>query len=116
LVLCSRNAHPEKGLVRRAHLDQHGCPSKRGEASKLGRINQMDDGRSMRAMETTLAVSLNTGEGVGLVGRTQCPIPASSGLVPTNQVTGDVKIHVFHHVIHAISLARSLRASYNWLP
>ena len=51
----------------------------------------MDDGRSMRAMETTLAASLNTGEGVGLVGRAHCPIPPSSGLAPTNQVTGDVK-------------------------
>jgi hypothetical protein len=26
LVLCSRNARPEKGLVRRPHLDQHECP------------------------------------------------------------------------------------------
>ncbi len=31
LVLCSRNAHPEKGLVRRPHLDQHGRPLPRGE-------------------------------------------------------------------------------------
>ena len=23
---CSRNARPEKGLVRRPHIDQHGCP------------------------------------------------------------------------------------------
>jgi hypothetical protein len=38
LVLCSRNAHPEKGLVRRPHVDQHGCPSKRGKASELGGI------------------------------------------------------------------------------
>ena len=38
LVLCSRNARPEKGLVRRPHVDQHGCPSKRGKASELGRI------------------------------------------------------------------------------
>ena len=73
-------------------------------------------GRSMRAMETTPAASLNTGEGVGLVGRAYCPIPPSSGLAPTNLVTGHVKIHVFHHLIHAITLARSLRASYNWLP
>jgi hypothetical protein len=36
LVLCSRNARPEKGLVRRPHLDQHECPSKRGNTSKLG--------------------------------------------------------------------------------
>ena len=51
LVLCSRNARPEKGLVRRPHVDQHACPSKRGKASKLGRINYMDEGRSMRAVE-----------------------------------------------------------------
>ena len=38
LVLCSRNARPEKGLVRRPHVDQHGCPSQRGKASELGRI------------------------------------------------------------------------------
>ena len=37
MVLCSRNARPEKGLVRRPHLDQHGCPSKRGSTSELGR-------------------------------------------------------------------------------
>ena len=28
LVLCSRNARPQKGLVRRAQWDQHGCHSK----------------------------------------------------------------------------------------
>jgi hypothetical protein len=62
LVLCSRNARPEKGLVRRAHLDQHGCPSKRGEASKLGRINQppslRDNERAWREhlFRSTLAV------------------------------------------------------------
>ncbi len=38
LVLCSRNARPEKGLVRRPHVDQHECPSKRRKASELGRI------------------------------------------------------------------------------
>jgi len=31
----------------------------------------MDDGRSMRAMETTPTASLNTGEEVALVGRAQ---------------------------------------------
>ena len=31
LVLCSRNARPAKGLVRRPHLDQHGRPSKDGK-------------------------------------------------------------------------------------
>jgi hypothetical protein len=36
LVLCSRNARPEKGLVRRPHVDQHGCPSKKEKASELG--------------------------------------------------------------------------------
>jgi len=36
LVLCSRNARPEKGLVRRPHVDQHGCPPKRGNTSELG--------------------------------------------------------------------------------
>src|SRR6185503_2223833 len=45
LVLCSRNARPEKGLVRRPHVDQHGCPSKRGKASWLGKIV---DARSRR--------------------------------------------------------------------
>ena len=35
LVLCSRNARPEKGLVRRPHLDQYGCPSKRVNTSEL---------------------------------------------------------------------------------
>jgi hypothetical protein len=35
LVLCSRNARPEKGLVRRPHLDQHGCPSKREKQANL---------------------------------------------------------------------------------
>jgi hypothetical protein len=34
LVLCSRNARPEKGLVRRPHIDQHARPSKREDASK----------------------------------------------------------------------------------
>lgn len=49
LVLCSRNARPEKGLVRRAQWDQHGCPSKRGKASKLGGSMYVH-GRSMRAV------------------------------------------------------------------
>jgi hypothetical protein len=50
LVLCSRNARPEKGLVRRPHLDQHECPSKRGKVGELGGIIYMDGGRSTRAM------------------------------------------------------------------
>ncbi len=32
LVLCSRNAHDKNVLVRRPHIDQHGCHSKRGNA------------------------------------------------------------------------------------
>ena len=35
LVLCSRNARPQKGLVRRPHLDQHGCSSKREKRASL---------------------------------------------------------------------------------
>ena len=35
LVLCSRNARPQKGLVRRPHLDQHGCPSRREKQASL---------------------------------------------------------------------------------
>ena len=35
LVLCSRNARPKKGLVRRAHLDQHGCPSRNAKRASL---------------------------------------------------------------------------------
>ncbi len=35
LVLCSRNARPEKGLVRRPHVDQHGCPSWRESVGEL---------------------------------------------------------------------------------
>jgi hypothetical protein len=38
LVLFSRNARPEKGLVRRPHVDQHGCLSKRGKAIERGGI------------------------------------------------------------------------------
>jgi hypothetical protein len=33
LVLCSRNARPRKGLVRRPQYDQYGCPSFRSRAS-----------------------------------------------------------------------------------
>jgi hypothetical protein len=38
LLLCSRNARPEKGLVRRPHLDQHGCllPGEERQASLEG--------------------------------------------------------------------------------
>jgi hypothetical protein len=42
LALCSRNARPEKILVRWAHLDQHGCPSKmENQASLDGSIRLM---------------------------------------------------------------------------
>jgi hypothetical protein len=56
LVLCSWNARPEKGLVRQAHLDQHGYPSKAERASKLGRIIEKHEERSMRAVEDNLTV------------------------------------------------------------
>jgi hypothetical protein len=36
LALCSRNARPQKGILRWSHLDQRGCSSKRGKASELG--------------------------------------------------------------------------------
>jgi hypothetical protein len=45
LVLCSRNARPQKGLVRRPHLDQHGYPPQGEKASKLGRIDLLIDRR-----------------------------------------------------------------------
>jgi hypothetical protein len=35
LVLCSRNARPPKGLVRRPNVDQHGCPSKKEKRASL---------------------------------------------------------------------------------
>ena len=43
LVLCSRNARPEKGLVRRPHLDQHGCPlpGEEKQASLEGSFRRM---------------------------------------------------------------------------
>ena len=49
-VPCSRNAHDQSVLVRRPQWDQHGCHSKRGKASELGRPISIDDGRSMRAV------------------------------------------------------------------
>ena len=55
LVLCSRNARPQKGLVRRAHLNQHGRPSWCGKTSELGWIIWKDEGRSMRAVKARLA-------------------------------------------------------------
>jgi hypothetical protein len=62
LVLCSRNARPEKGLVRRPHVAQLGCPSKKGNTSELGGINRMDDGCLMRAVKGNLATPLKRGE------------------------------------------------------
>jgi len=50
LVLRSRSARPQKGLARRPRLDQHGCPSRRRGASKLGRVNHFDEGRSTCAL------------------------------------------------------------------
>jgi hypothetical protein len=43
LVMCSRNARPEKGLVRRPHADQHGYPLAKNEkkASFKGAIRWM---------------------------------------------------------------------------
>jgi hypothetical protein len=34
-LLCSRNARPGKGLVRRPHVDQHGYPSEREKQASL---------------------------------------------------------------------------------
>ena len=56
LVLCSRNARPGKGLVRRPHVDQHGCPSQRGKAASLeGSIRWMVVARCAQG-ETGLVV------------------------------------------------------------
>ena len=53
-VPCSRNAHDQSVLVRRPQWDQHGCHSKRGKASELGRPISIDDGRSMCAVKNNL--------------------------------------------------------------
>jgi hypothetical protein len=37
-IPCSRNAHDQNVLVRRAQWDQHGCHSKGRETSELGGI------------------------------------------------------------------------------
>jgi hypothetical protein len=58
LVLCSRNARPEKGLVRRPHVDQHGCPSQKGKAGEPGRILKKYGGRSLRAVKDNSAIPL----------------------------------------------------------
>jgi hypothetical protein len=60
LVLCSRNARPQKGLVRRPHLDQHGCPSLRGkQAIAPSGVILKDGGRSMRAVKDSPATPLS---------------------------------------------------------
>jgi hypothetical protein len=46
LLPCSRNARPQKGLVRRPQLEQHGCPAamklkpykKRGKRKESGQV------------------------------------------------------------------------------
>ena len=45
LVLCSRNAHDKNVLVRRPHVDQHGCPSRERERVSLegGYEGRLDD-------------------------------------------------------------------------
>ena len=43
LVLCSRNARPEKGLVRRPHLDQHGCSCQ----ERNRRVSQCAQGKTV---------------------------------------------------------------------
>ena len=46
MVLCSRSARPEKGLARRAQLDQRGCHS---PWKRRARFERLYVGRSMRA-------------------------------------------------------------------
>ena len=57
LVLCSRNARPEKGLVRRPHLDQQGALPK-GNNERAWR-EHVD--RPMRAVKGNLGHSLAEG-------------------------------------------------------
>jgi hypothetical protein len=66
LVLCSRNARPEKGLVRRPHVDQHECPSRKEmQASSKGTGEGRLDG---------LLCSRNARSRTPLVGRAQWKI------------------------------------------
>jgi hypothetical protein len=60
LVLCSRNARPLKGLVRRPHVDQHGCPSKRAKRASLEGVSIKDGGRSLCAGVTKPGRRVNT--------------------------------------------------------
>jgi hypothetical protein len=47
----SRSAHDQNVLARRPQWEQHGCHSKRGNASERKRIIWMDDGRSIRSKQ-----------------------------------------------------------------
>jgi hypothetical protein len=51
LVLCSRNARPQKGLVRRSYIDQHEVPFQERESKHDWRDHYMDDGHSMPAVQ-----------------------------------------------------------------
>jgi len=62
VLLLAERARSEGARSTRALEDQPGYPIKR-KTSDLGRIIWMDDGRSMREVETTPAASLNTGAG-----------------------------------------------------
>ncbi len=93
-LLCSRNARSRTPLVGRAQWKINQPPSlksnerawkdhlqprstgalrptwvsfQKGRPSKLGWVNQINDGHSMRAMETTPAASLDTGEEIVLI-------------------------------------------------
>ena len=54
LVLCSRNARPENGLVRRPHLDQHECPSIGEKRNKLGRMEKERPGALLARSAPTM--------------------------------------------------------------
>ena len=84
-LLCSCNARPFHRLRLRLRLSS--------DQSCLGVFSPLN-------LDLSLGLSMR---------RAQCPIPSLSGLAPTNQITGDVKIHVFPHVIHAISCEFSSR-------
>ncbi len=58
MVLCSRNARPEKGLVRRPHVDQHGCPLPRVENKQALKGQVMDGSHSMREVKDSFNRSL----------------------------------------------------------
>ena len=50
-IPCSRSAHDQNVLARRPQWDQHGCHSLESETSKLGRIIERDEDRSMHAVK-----------------------------------------------------------------